>query len=122
MKTKSVAEIIAGQDIVTLSPKATVLEAVDRMHACSVGAVLILEDNKLVGIFTERDMIRLVANADFKAATTSLESVMTSNPGVAGPDISPADALWSMDSGGYRHLPIVEGDKVLGIVSRRDFF
>jgi len=123
MAPKNIVDLVAGQTVVTLPPEAIVWEAANSMKAHDVGAVLVVEDQKLVGIFTERDMVRLMVDADFDIATASLDQVMTPDPDFASLETTVSDALWSMDRGGYRHLPVLDSDgTVIGIVSRRDFF
>lgn len=123
MAPKSIIELVAGQTIVALPPEAIVWEAANSMKAHDIGAVLVVEDEQLVGIFTERDMVRLMVDADFDIATTTLDQVMTPDPDSAPPETSISDALWSMDRGGYRHLPVVDSaGTIQGVVSRRDFF
>ncbi len=123
MAPKSILELVAGQTVVALPPEAIVWEAANSMKAHDIGAVLVVEDKQLVGIFTERDMVRLMVDADFDLATATLDQVMTPDPDFASPETSVSDALWSMDRGGYRHLPVLDGDgTILGVISRRDFF
>jgi CBS domain-containing protein len=86
-----------------------------------VGAVLVIEgDHQLVGIFTGRDAVHRVL-AEGRSTETTLAEIMTHDPDFMPPDKKAIEALRQMEDGRYRHLPIVEGGKVVGIVSRFDF-
>jgi CBS domain-containing protein len=86
-------------------------------HHC--GAVLVCRDDTLVGIFTERDLIsRVVAMG--RDLDTPLVEVMTANPDIIAAEAPIATAIRQMSEHGYRHLPVVENDRVLGILSIRD--
>jgi len=123
MTVRSIKDIITGQEVASLPPDAMVWEAANSMNSREIGAVLVVKDGHLEGIFTERDLVRFTADADFDLARATLSEVMTPTPDTAPPDTSPSDALWRMDRGGFRHLPIVDSDgDILGVVSRRDFF
>ena len=115
-----VAEIMQT-DLVTCHPTATVVEAARVMHERTVGAVLVMEGATLAGIFTERDLVRLLAEGeDVRARPVS--AVMTRGVVMAPPD---ADVLWAADAmkqRRIRHLPVGEQGMVVGIVSVRDLF
>ena len=78
------------------------------------------EHNKLVGIFTGRDAVRRVL-AKGRSGNTPLRQVMTETPTTMSPEKTALDALRLMWDGGFRHLPLVEGEKVVGVISRGDF-
>ncbi len=87
-----------------------------------IGAVLVTgEDGRLTGLFTGRDVVGRVAAEALDPATTQLGSVMTLEPDALRPDGLAIDALRMMHAGGYRHLPILDGKRIVGIVSRGDF-
>ena len=112
----SVGEIMA-QDVLCVDPSTTIVDAATRMHGRRVGAVLVLDSGRLVGILTERDVLRAVATGQLEARAAEL---MTSSPDTIEIDESSGHAAALMIHGGYRHLPVVEGDAVAGIVSIRD--
>ena len=116
----NVAEIMQT-NLVTSSPDATVVEVAQLLTECGVGACLITQDGRLAGIFTERDLLRLVSTgADVR--NRPVAQVMTRRVTMAPPD---ADLLWAADTMrrlGVRHLPVGEGGLVAGIVSIRDLF
>jgi len=123
MVRRLIPDVVQGQDLLKLPGSATVREAARRMKARHVGAVLVTEaDDRLAGIFTERDMVNRVVAEDRDPDTTALAEVMTRSPSTIGPDASAIEALRQMNDGGFRHLPIVKNGRVVGIVSRRDFF
>jgi CBS domain-containing protein len=91
------------------------------MRKHNVGAVLIIEEMALKGIITVNDMTYRVIAEGLDPDKTLLRGIMTPNPDTVSPDTTAIDALRLMHDGDYRHLPIVDGGRVLGLVSRRDF-
>jgi CBS domain-containing protein len=117
-----VPHAIHGQDPVTLARDIKVREAVQLMAKRRIGAVMVVEDGKLLGIFTERDaMVRIVAESRDPDATT-LGEAMTADPQTIQASDSVVMALEMMNQRGFRHLPVVEGDRLVGIVSIRDLY
>jgi len=122
MSERHMLDIIRDQQPVTLPPTATVKEACCRMKERRVGAVLVTEaGNRLVGIFTGRDAICRVLAEGKSAARTHLSEVMTRKPTCMPPGQTAIEALRLMQDGGFRHIPITEEGRVVGIVSRGDF-
>lgn len=105
----------------TVSPETTVAEAAQAMVRGRFGSVLVCEGSWLVGIFTERDALRCTAEG-IDPSSTPVSEWMTKDPVTATPDVSTDDALQRMVGGGFRHLPVVEGEGagVVGVVSFRD--
>jgi len=121
MPQRTMGEIIRDQKPLMLAPDASVAEACAAMHERRVGAVLVADaQRRLLGIFTGRDAVRLLAEG-FDAKGTRLDAVMTRNPSTLGPGASAMDALLVLNDAGFRHLPIVADGRVVGIVSRYDF-
>jgi len=120
MKTRTMAEMVRHQDPLALPPGASVQEACIAMHRRRVGAVLVVEGEALVGIFTGRDAVLCLAR-EVDPARTLLGQVMTANPITLGPQDRAIEALRLMNDGGFRHLPVVDQGRVMGIVSRYDF-
>jgi CBS domain-containing protein len=119
---RRMSDLVRNQDPVSLPPSATVREACECMRKHRVGAVLVTEgDRRLVGIFTGRDAVHRVLAEGKSADATTLAEVMTCNPDTTPPGNIAIEALRQMEDGHYRHLPIVENGKVVGIVSRFDF-
>ena len=116
-----VPDVVSNQQLLELPPTATVRGAALAMRERHVGAVLVTTDGHLSGIFTERDMVNRVVADGRDPDQATLADVMTANPDTIAPTTTAIDALRLMNDGGYRHLPIVENGRVVGIVSRRDF-
>ena len=118
-----IPDIVKDQDVHAVSASATVFEAAKDMMRLNVAAVIVLDDaGKLTGIVTERDMTRRVLAADVDPKKTTLGEIMTANPDTLAPKDSALDALELMRVRGYRHLPVVEDDEVVGMVSIRDLY
>jgi len=111
---------IPGQEPILLGPDATVGEALTGMAARGVGCVLIVAGGKLAGIFSERDALLRLGVDGVQLHDDPLVKHMTPNPTVIRGDDKIAFALHKMDLGGYRHLPVMEGDKPTRLISIRD--
>jgi CBS domain-containing protein len=113
-----VGDIITGK-VFSVRPTATVAEAAETMVKGRVGSAVVVDGPWLLGIFTERDALR-VAAAGADPTTTSVKDWMSKDPMTVDPDTDSADAAAVMATEGFRHLPVVEGDSVVGVVSLRD--
>ncbi len=122
MQRKIVPDIVKDQVIALVAPTVTVRDAAEIMAERHIGALLVGDGDKMVGIFTERDVLTRVVARDLDPDTTALEAVMTKTPETVRPDEMALGALERMRSQGYRHLPVVEDDKLVGIVSIRDLY
>jgi CBS domain-containing protein len=119
---RKMSDIVRNQVPVTLPPDATVRDACQRMRDRRVGAVLVTEgDQRLLGIFTGRDAVHRVLAQGKSATRTKLAAVMTRDPDTMPPGKTAIEALRLMEYGRYRHVPVVDDGKVVGIVSRFDF-
>jgi CBS domain-containing protein len=119
---RTLSDIILEQQPLTLQASATVGEACRRMRERGAGSVLVTDsEGRLVGIFTGRDAVCRVVALGADAGKTALADVMTADPATMSPDQTAVDALRLMWDGGFRHLPLVKEDKILGVVSRGDF-
>jgi CBS domain-containing protein len=105
-------------ELLTVEPTTTLVGAVQQMNARRVGAALVLDDDRLVGVFTERDVLRAVAEG--LTAEAVVGDWMTRGPETIEPDEPAEHAAVLMIHGGFRHLPVVEEGKVVGILSIRD--
>jgi CBS domain-containing protein len=121
MLRKIIPDVVHDPQPVHSRASVSVREAARLMRARNVGSVLIIEDGRLEGIFTERDVVHRVVAAGRDPDGTLLGEVMTRNPDTVSPDTTALDALRRMQDGGYRHLPVVENGEVVAVVSRRDF-
>lgn len=121
MTYRTMDEIIRNQRPVTMTATASVREACVEMNRRKVGAVLVTDaKGGLAGIFTGRDLLRIVA-AGKDPGETTLRVSMTREPQTMPPGRTAIDALRVMRDGGFRHIPVVDDGKVVGIVSRGDF-
>jgi CBS domain-containing protein len=112
----AVSEIMA-KDVLGVAPETSLLDAARRMHERRVGAVVVLDGERLVGILTERDVLRAVATD--RVAGRVAES-MTHHPDTIDAEEPAGQAAAIMIHGGFRHLPVVEGETVVGMISIRD--
>ena len=117
-----VPHAIHGQEVVSFAPDVTVREAVAEMAKRRFGAVPVVENDRLVGIFSERDVVARVIAARKDPDTTPLSEVMTANPDTVKSSDAVLHALELMNGRGYRHLPVVDGTQLVGIVSIRDLY
>ena len=117
---RSLRSLVAGRTPVTASRTASVLAAALTMKRHNVGALLVVEGVRLIGIFTERDALFRVLAPGLDPAATALGDVMTRQPQTIHPDEPFLRALRIMHEGRFRHLPVVEYDRPLGMVSVRD--
>lgn len=120
MTNRSISFIVKEQDPLVMGPGDTLRQACASMYERHVGAVLVSDHGRLVGIVTGRDIVHALADGR-NGLDTPLAKVMTAEPDTIAPDAKAIDALRMMSDGGYRHLPVVADGRVIGIVSRGDF-
>lgn len=106
--------------LIIAPPETTVSRASELMARRKVGAVMVTENQRLVGIFTERDVVFRVIAEGRDVQTTRLADVMTASPQTVDPDKSFGYALLVMYENGFRHLPVIENGKLVGVVSSRN--
>jgi CBS domain-containing protein len=105
---------------IVVPPTTLVHEVLQMFVERSIGCVLVIEDDRLIGIFTERDaVVRIGANID-ELGDHAVGEFMTPNPETIELDAQIAYALQRMDVGGYRHLPVMSDERVVGVISIRD--
>ena len=115
---ETVADLMI-KDVLTVEPSDTIGEAAEKMDAANVGAVVVVEDMvRIVGIITERDLMRAVASRA-RAAEARVRQWMTPDPVTIAPDTLIGDAAKIMFTKNFRHLPVVKDGRPLGIVSLR---
>ena len=123
MNLRIIPDVIKEQVIYGLSETDSVLDGANLMVRHDISAVVILDENsKLIGIVTERDLTRRVLADELDPAATPLSAVMTDNPDTLSPDDAILDALELMRTRRYRHLPVMQDDRIIGMVSIRDIF
>ena len=120
MFSQRIRSVMEKKKLLTAAPETTVIQAAKLMAKKNVGAVVVVENERLVGIFTERDAVFRVLAQGRDAKTTKLVEVMTSEPKTVGPDKTFGYALLLMHNNGFRHTPVVENGKLIGIVSSRN--
>jgi len=106
--------------VISAGPNDTVRIAVDLLAQNRIGAVPVVEDDKIVGIFSERDIVRLLSSYGPEALDRSLDEVMTKSPVTCDPSMAVIGALSQMTQKRIRHLPVVEGGRIIGFVSIGD--
>lgn len=112
---------VMSTDLITVAPSAMTSQAVAAMSKAGVGSVLVLEDGALVGILTERDVLRAFDQMHADPARVSpISRGMTRDPQTIDQDATVGAAMDRMLDGGFRHLPVMEGGTLVGIVSMRD--
>ena len=112
----TVGEIMSG-NLLTVEPSAPIADVVRQMHEREVGAVLVVDGERLVGIFTERDVLHAAAVGRLEG---KVEDLMSHHPETIDVSDTTSHAAAMMIHGGFRHLPVEDGGKLVGIVSIRD--
>ena len=110
---------LMSRDLLAVAPEDTIGEAAQKMVDRGVGSAVVLDFGRLIGIFTERDLMRAVAGR-VHSSEARVREWMTSDPVTVSPDDSAEEAARTMLDRGFRHLPVVENDRAIGIVSIRD--
>lgn len=111
---------VKGSGVYSVSPEATVYQALEEMSQCDVGALLVIDKGKLVGIFSERDYARKVILMGRFSKDTLVKDVMTEELIYVGPEATVGDCMALMTDKRVRHLPVMEEGKLLGIISIGD--
>ncbi len=111
---------VKGDSVASLPPTATVLEAARLMNERHIGSVLVMEKNRLVGIFTERDVMRRIVAEERSPASTTLREVMTSQVAYAAEHTTLDEIRRVMREKRIRHLPVLEGRTPVGMISIGD--
>ncbi len=109
-----------GSNVATLKPDSTVLDGLKLMAEKNIGAIMVVDDETLVGIFTERDYARKIILMDRASKETSLAEIMTHLVHFVSPDASVDECLQLMTNKFIRHLPVLDGGKLVGVVSIGD--
>ena len=120
MSKRTIRTIIQDQEPATVDVGMTAAAAAGLMRDRGVGAILVLDEGRLAGIFTERDALFRVVAEGLDPTATSVADVMTADPVTIAPDKPFATALELMHAGQFRHVPVVEGTRAIGMVSSRD--
>ncbi len=123
MRLRIIPDIVDDQKLCVLSTQNTAREAAKQMAENDIAAIVVTDDGgKLLGIVTERDLTRRVIAGNRDADKVTVGEIMTGDPDTLAPGDSALDALELMRTRKYRHLPVVEDDSVVGMVSIRDLY
>jgi len=120
MYDQPIRNIMEQKKFLTAAPETTVSQAARLMAAKNVGAIMVVANERLVGIFTERDVVFRVIAKGLDAKTTRLTNVMTAAPKTLEPGKSYGHALVLMQENGFRHVPVLENGRPIGIISSRN--
>jgi len=113
-------DLVRDQETYRADVNQSVLDVARAMVDRNIGAVPVLEDGQLVGVFSERDLMKRVVVPGLNPATTLVSEVMTSEPLTVDARENPETCLVLMRRHGFRHLPVCEGEALVGFVSLRD--
>jgi CBS domain-containing protein len=116
--TMNVEEIMC-KPVCSVDLETSLAEATTVMGERHIGSALVLDGDRLVGILTERDVVRAMSGA-FDAPSRPVVEWMTKKPTTVAPEVPVKEALRIMVEGGFRHLPVLQGDQVVGMLSMRD--
>ena len=121
MPNRTLRQVVEGQTVVSALANTTVRAAAITMARHKIGAILVVDDQgRLAGLFTERDVLNRVVAQGLDPDSTRLSAVMTADLQTASPDKPLAHALHMMFEGGFRHVPVVEDGRPIGMVSARN--
>ena len=115
-----IGDLIKNQETYRADADQTVLDVAKAMVARNIGAVPVLRDGLLVGIFSERDLMKRVVVEGRQAGNTRLNEVMTADPLTVSPQETPENCMILMRRHGFRHLPVCDGKQLRGLISLRD--
>lgn len=113
-------DLCKDRTVHSIQPEASVHEAARLMTAHGIGALPVVQDEQLVGIFTERDLVNRVVTPRLDPEQTAVSQVMTANPKVITFEDTICDALRLMQTHGFRHLPVVDHQNIVAVISLRD--
>jgi signal-transduction protein with cAMP-binding, CBS, and nucleotidyltransferase domain len=121
-KNEPLSQLLAAAErkVHAVDPDISVTECVQRMNDLQIGAMLVIRDDELVGIFTERDALTRVLGAGLEPSHTKISAVMTGNPVCVSPSTPLNEARMIITNQRIRHLPVVQDGKVLGMISSGD--
>lgn len=122
MMRKIVPDVISNQLLISVRPTETVRSIAKIMRDNRIAAILVTEDDTLIGIITERDMTTRVVAVGVDPEKALAKDIMTANPDTLNPDDTAAQAIKMMIERNYRHLPVTDGDVLVGMVSVRDLY
>ncbi len=120
MNYRSIREMVEDQTVLSISPEASVHQAALLMTTHHIGALPVMRGTELIGVLTERDLVSRVVVPRIDPDRTPVAQVMTEKPKTIAPGNTLCDALDLMYAHGFRHLPVVEGEQLIAMLSMRD--
>lgn len=120
MSVTTIRKILSTRPLHRVGPDTALNELARAMAAHQVGAIVVMEDERLVGIVSERDIVFRAVAADLPAGSTTAKDIMTRDPVTVSLDAPISEALDANLGIEFRHLPVMEGDHVVGLLSYRD--
>jgi CBS domain-containing protein len=111
---------LKAEPLEAVTPQTTVIEAIERMNRRRIGSILVMEGDRLAGIFTERDVLTRVVPQRLDPAKTPVAEVMTKQPVTISPSTTVQEAMMIVTDTRKRHLPVIQGARVVGLVSIGD--
>lgn len=122
MKTTHVRDLLEskGRDVWTVAPDVTVFEALEQMASRDVGALVVVEEGAVVGVFSERDYARQIILKERTSRSTPVRDIMSKRVLFVQPDQSVAECMALMTEKHNRHLPVLDGQRLVGIISIGD--
>ncbi len=120
--TQPISAVITGRQLYTISSDASAREAAQYLEGKDVGAVAVVDDGALKGILSERDLVQRIIAAGADPNTVTVAQIMTANPVTMQTSKTLADALEVLRGRKFRHLPVMEGDTLVGMLSVRDLY
>ena len=120
MFVKSVRDVVAAREMPAVQADVCVRDACEVMDGFDIGAVLVLQGAALAGILSGRDVVRRCVLTGFDPVETAVSAIMTADPSTVQADQGLSDAIALLEEGGFRHLPVLDGDLPIGLLSVRD--
>lgn len=117
---KHIFDLVKDRNVYFVDPARSVLDSVRYMVERNIGAVAVVQGDNLVGIFSERDLMKRVVSEGRDPGRTQIQEVMTADPLVVSPNESIEDCMRLMKENSFRHLPVCDGRKLKGLISLRD--
>ena len=119
---KTVGQLVdaKGSEVWSIGPDASVYEALQLLAEKNIGALVVIEDERVCGIVSERDYARKIILVDRDSRSTKVSEIMTAEVLTVAPDQSVAECMTSMTEHHIRHLPVVDGDRLVGVISVGD--
>ncbi|WP_108259349.1 CBS domain-containing protein [Mangrovicoccus ximenensis] len=109
-----------GSIVYTITPSESVAKAVSELRARRIGVIVVMEDDRVVGVLSERDVVRQIDEKGHEGLETSVAELMTPNPQTCTPDTPLLSVLRRMSDGRFRHMPVVEDGRMIGLISIGD--